>query len=152
MILDMTGKTIERPEPWDFADLTTTSGAVYQGGARWVPDQPNMLELPFTPEAAESERWPITRRIITKDASEETLYRQAEDSRTANIAWRSNTSPQITTGAQAIENDASITSTEVPVYLRQLASGVRTLNTQLVALSNQNNNIIKMLLKLLNSD
>ncbi len=151
MIFDMTGLRIERPiDETDFSDLTTTSGAVRSGPSQWVGE--TQLEIPFTPEAAESERWPILRRIITKDAAEEQKYIQAENAITSNNAWRTNTSPQVDTQAQAIRDDASITSTEVPTYLRQLAQGTQVLNRQIRDLSVQNNNIIELLLKLLNRD
>lgn len=151
MIIDLSNMKLERPaDDVDFTDLTTTSGAVKSGPARWVEGQPEQYEIPFTPEAAESERWPITRRIITKDANEEALYRQAEDARTSNIAWRTNTSPQITTDAQTVENDSSFTTTERDAYIRGLAKAVRVLNTQLAAVSRQNEEITVLLLRVLN--
>jgi hypothetical protein len=152
VIIDLTGMKLERSaDSVDFADLTTTSGAVKSGPAAWVPGQENQYEIPFTPEAAESERWPITRRIITKDAEEEQLYIDAEQARSNNTTWTAGTQDQIASGAAAIEGTSgNFTTTDASNHIRSLARGVRLLSEQAEVAANQRNAIILLLLRILN--
>lgn len=150
MIFDMTKYVVERVplDAVDFTDLTTASGAVRNGLVEWLPD--NMLNVPFSPEPLEAERWPILRRIITADAAEEQLYIQAENARAGNTTYRNTTAGNVNTQAQAIRDDTSFTTAERDTYIRQEAQGIQTVNNQVSALSAQVNGLIDMVLKLMN--
>ena len=131
----------------DLSDLIT-SGAVRQGDATWDEDQ-IMVTIPFSPEPTASEQWAITRRLFTLDAAEESLYANSEAAQAANTTWRNNTSPQITSGAQAIENTTGTfaSNTVRDNNIRTVAQGVRVVNVQLSAVTNQLNQVIDMLQK-----
>lgn len=133
-------------ETTDFSDLIT-SGAVKTGGATWDPDVPDLLIIPFSPEPTAAEQWAITRRLFTLDATEESLYTASETAQTNNTTWRTNTSPQVTSGATAIENTTGTFSSNTvrDGHIRTVAQGVRIVNVQLAAVSNQLNQVIDML-------
>lgn len=147
MQIDATKYRLDRdPETIQYSDIVT-SGAVKTGPAVWNEGEQDQLTIPFSPEPTAAEQWAITRRLFTLDAVEEQLYASSESAQTANTNWRTNTSPQITTGAQAIENTTGTfaSNTVRDGHIRTLAQGVRLVNVQLSAVSNQLNQVIDML-------
>ena len=156
MIFDLSVPTplqIERsPDDTDFSDLTTASGARKTGSASWTED--GNLDIPFSPDPTPAEVWAIKRRLITSDASEEALYIAAEQAIQANAAWRAGTGTTIRTAAANIENrataDGSWSATVRDQSSRQEASGIRLLAEHLTTISQQNEAIIQLLLKLMN--
>lgn len=98
-----------------------------------------------------SELTAVRRRLETVNATEEQLYTQGEAALNTDRNYRDSISPQVQTGANNIINDATITQTEAIQYVRDLATAVRTLNSQVTALTNQNIGLIRLVQRLLDA-
>lgn len=126
--------TLARPaDELDFSDLTAS---VVTGPASWVEGG---LEIPFEPDPSPAEVKRIIIRLESENLNEETLRVQAEAALATNTAWRTNTLPQVISGADAIINNATATARE-----KQLANGIKTLANQVGALTAQNNALIRL--------
>jgi hypothetical protein len=146
MEIDTNQYTLERfPDDISYADIVS-SGAVKTGPAVWDTNRPGIMLIPFTPEPTAAEQWAITRRLLTSDTEEEQLYIQAEQAITINRAWRQGEAVTIFNNADALEDSATATTAN----MRQAFTGIKLIDQQLARITEQNEQIIVLLLRLMN--
>jgi hypothetical protein len=71
---------LARPADQDFSDLTS---AVLTGPPAWVPDQTDVLDLPFDKAVTAAQKLRIRRRLVTADTAEEARVTTYAESRVA---------------------------------------------------------------------
>jgi hypothetical protein len=139
----------ERP----FADLTdiTTKEITSRGYEEDEAGQ-EFFVIRFAVNLTDDERHRIETRLLTSSGVEESLTLQSEAALETNRTFTNTTSPEIEIGANVILNDTSITTADVPGYLKDLARGVKTLNAQAAAAAKQRNQLIRLMLKMLDAE
>ncbi len=128
-----------------FTDITTVQVIDIGQTAQGEP------YVEFASDLTVAEQDAVRRRMRTSSAVEEELHRLAHVALDANRTFRDTTVTQLRAGAQKIIDDASITSGEVPGYLKDLATGVRTLTNHLDMVNKENIHLIRLVLRLLDS-
>ena len=124
----------------DFSDLTTA----VRDGAAWSDG--TYIYIPFAPEPTPAEQERILIRIMTVDAAQEQLFVDAANAISNNAAWRTNTAPQIVSGAQTIEGTTGTfaSNTVRDGYIRQEAQGLRVNTQQVIALTRPRGTLLRM--------
>lgn len=136
--------SVARPQrPYaDLSDLTTAE--ILRRG--WVTDTAGdeTYQVQFAVNVSAAVVDAVVRRMSTIDAVEETLYAQGETALATDRTFRDVTGTDIKAGADVIIGDTSITSTEVPGYLKDLARGVKALANYNESLARQNIALIRL--------
>lgn len=126
-----------RPDlaPGDFADITPATVT--------IEPHPNGSDavLTFDADLTGDQIAAVAERARMPSA-ERTLRDRARNALTSNQAWVDNVYPQLVAGADAILNDASASTQE-----KNLAQGVKSLANQLRDVTQQNNVLIRLVVR-----
>lgn len=140
MLLDI--PELARPaDEVDFSDITPSKRVA---PAYWVAQGKLEIVFDVNPTPAQVQR--IITRLTTKNVNEETIKAAALAALVNNAAWRANTLPSLISGANAIIGSATANATE-----KDLARGIKGLATQLGDITNQSNELIRLVLQQLDA-